>query len=342
MIKRGAHQHGWSVRLAAHVETWRPYTLAYPSMLALAGIGATCSHDLGWRSATPCLGLSAGWLGAHYLGDLLDRDLDEIAKPHRPIPSGRLSSAAAAISAIACFTLLLSIGLAMNWPMFAAALLIVLGSAGYSARLKGAGMSGSLVRGSLGAVGVLYGAFAVGPLPPWGVLVPALVFWCHDTSSNVVGTIRDVSGDGEGGCQTVAVVRGVRFALVLAGLFYVVATVGATAGLWLLGLTNVAYLVALLVSIILGYYAFSGLHDQDGLQPNQALHSHAILNVERLILTAGFATYALSLFVIVPLLLVSLAAAIGLHYTMRLHHEFGHNHWRKPVGNHKQAGFSLD
>lgn len=212
MIKRGAHQHGWSVRLAAHVETWRPYTLAYPSMLALAGIGATCSHDLGWRSATPCLGLSAGWLGAHYLGDLLDRDLDGIAKPHRPIPSGRLSSAEAAISAIVCFALLLSIGLAMNWPIFAAGLSIVLGSVGYSARFKVAGLSGSLVRGLLGAVGVLYGAFAVGLWPPWGVLVPALVFWFHDASSNVVGTIRDVSGDWAGAYQTVAVVRGIRFA----------------------------------------------------------------------------------------------------------------------------------
>jgi geranylgeranylglycerol-phosphate geranylgeranyltransferase len=177
MITPGAQQHGWSVRLVAHVETWRPYTLAYPSMLALAGIGARCAHDLGWRSATPCLLLSASWLGAHYLGDLLDRYLDGVAKPYRPIPSGRLSTTkAAVVCAIACFTLLLSIGLAMNWPMFAAGLLIVRGGAGYRARFKAAGLSGSVVRGSLGAVGVLYSAFAVGPWPPWGVLVPALVF----------------------------------------------------------------------------------------------------------------------------------------------------------------------
>jgi geranylgeranylglycerol-phosphate geranylgeranyltransferase len=342
MISRTARQLGWRARLVAHLETWRPYTLPYPLMLALAGIGATGSHDVGWRSAMPCLGLSAGWIGAHYFGDLLDRNLDAIAKPCRPIPSGRLSSAEAASAAIVCFTVLLSVGLAMNWRTFAAGSLIVLGIVGYSGRFKAVGLPGSLVRGSLGALGVLYGAFAVGPLPPWGVLMPALVFGFHDMSSNVVGTVKDVSGDRTGGYRTVAVIRGNRFAIALAGFFYVAAIITASAALWLLGLTNVAYGVALIVSVVLGCYAFSQLRDANSLQPNQTLRSHAILNVERLILAAGFATYAVSLLVIAPLLLVSLAAAIGLHYAMRLHHEFGHDDSRPPARNHKRSGFSID
>lgn len=342
MMTSGAHKQGWRVRLVAHLETWRPYTLAYPSMLALAGIGATCSHTLGWRSSMPCLALSTGWLGAHYLGDLLDRDLDAIAKPHRPIPSGRLSTTEAATAAIACFALFLSMGFTMNWRAFAVGLLIVLGIVGYSGRLKASGLSGSVVRGSLGALGVLYGAFAVGRWPPWSVLVLMLVFWFHDTSSNVVGTARDVRGDRAGGYRTVAVVRGNRFAIALAGLFYLAAITGAGAELWLLGPTNAYYIVALGMSVTLGCYAFSQLRDENSLQPNQALRGHAILNVERLVLAAGFATYALTPSVIVPLLLVSLAAAIGLHYAMRERHEFGRKHPRIPMSDHKQAGLSLD
>ncbi|WP_330230958.1 UbiA family prenyltransferase [Nocardia sp. NBC_00508] len=317
---------GVGTHLTAHWETWRPYTLAYPVMLALAGVGSTGSDDVGWNVVMSCVGLSAGWLGAHYLGDLLDRDLDAIAKPHRPIPSGRLTPTAAAVSAMVCFGLLVGIGIAIDWRTIPVSAAIIVGIAGYSARFKARGFSGNAVRGSLGAFGLLYGAMAVSSWATWTLLVSAFVFCCHDISSNLVGTLRDAEGDRAGGYDTVAAVRGTTFTVALARSLYAAAIVAAAAVPWLLAKNNGAYVVSLVVSAVLGWYAFRLLSRSDRPQRIQALRAHAILNIERLVLTAGFATYAVDLGAVVPVLLVSILSAVVLHRLMREKHEFGAKH----------------
>ncbi|HMA83299.1 MAG TPA: UbiA family prenyltransferase, partial [Candidatus Thermoplasmatota archaeon] len=78
-------------KLFAHFETMRPYTVIWCGLVSLAG---AC---LSWGKLPPLdvtlLSLIVpimGWISGLYLSDFLDRKLDKIEKPHRPIPSGRI------------------------------------------------------------------------------------------------------------------------------------------------------------------------------------------------------------------------------------------------------------
>ncbi len=85
----------------AHLQTCRPYTLAYPGLVGLAG-AALAGQTVPVRLAAVWCAVTSGWLAGHYIGDFCDRDLDAIAKPQRPIPSGRLGPDEVLAAGVAC------------------------------------------------------------------------------------------------------------------------------------------------------------------------------------------------------------------------------------------------
>jgi geranylgeranylglycerol-phosphate geranylgeranyltransferase len=134
--------------------------------------------------------------------------------------------------------------------------------------------------------------------PTLWTLVPFLVaFWAHDTSSNLVGTLRDVSGDRAGGYQTVPVRHGNAVGVWVALLLYCLAVpAGAAGGL----LPRPAppqsrdewFLVALALTATLGVAAFLPLVAQRDRTPVRvALRAHELLVLERL----GFAAAVVGL-----------------------------------------------
>ena len=220
--------------LRAHVETWRPYTMWYPGLVALGGAALIAGPHHPWRLFAAWLAPTAGWLGGHYLGDYFDRELDAIGKPHRPIPSGRLSPNVARSCGCGCFGLLAVLAVAGGVATTGAAVLGALGIVGYSRWLKARGVAGNLIRGALGALALLYGVAAIGQHPTgrlWPALLLLAVGWLlHDTSSNLVGAIRDVEGDRAGGYQTLPVRHGSERAVRVAIGLYAGAFAAALAG----------------------------------------------------------------------------------------------------------------
>lgn len=311
------------VRLAAHAQTWRPYTTAYPALLAVAGASVATPHPLAWRVGVAAAGLAAGWLGGHYLGDVIDRELDAIEKPQRPIPSGRLTPREAIVSAWICFAVLTAAGAVLNWRAGLVALAIIGGIAVYSGHAKARGFAGNLTRGSLSASAVLYGSFAVTAWPTWPVAVAMVVFCAHDTGSNLVGTLRDEVGDRAGGCRTVPVRRGPRFAVALAASCYALGMAIAIPMPWLVGGDGRDYWPMLLLCGLLGGLAFGTLLPVRRLGPRQALHSHSVLVVERLILAGGFLTLHSRLTTVLAVLALAVGVSILLLGTMRIRHENG-------------------
>jgi len=148
--------------LRAHVETWRPYTLWYVGLVGLAGAGQAGGHRL-WPLVAAWATPTAGWLGGHYLGDYADRRLDAMAKPYRPIPSGRLAPRHALACAYACFAAVAVLAVAGGVGTSAVAVLAVAGIVGYSRWFKASGVAGNLVRGALGAAALMYGVVAARP-----------------------------------------------------------------------------------------------------------------------------------------------------------------------------------
>ncbi|MEJ3653051.1 UbiA family prenyltransferase [Actinomycetes bacterium KLBMP 9759] len=280
----------------AHLQTWRPYTVWYVGLLGLAGAGLAGEHRP-WGLAVAWATPTVGWLGAHYLGDYLDRDLDAIGKAHRPIPSGRLAPRTALACGVGGMLAVGALATAGGWPTGLIAAGAVAGVFAYSGWLKANGLAGNLVRGLLGALTLLYGA-AVVPAFDWRVLVFAAAFWLHDSASNLVGALRDVAGDRAGGYRTLPVEHGTAAGVWTAVALYTLgigaAGIGGAGigGAGIGGGAQAAYLAALAVVAVAGVVAFAPLVRMRAALPvRAALRAHEVLVLERL----GLATVVVGL-----------------------------------------------
>ncbi len=195
-------------RILVHAEACRPDTLFYAGTVGLSGAVLTDVDApvrlllLAW--AVPTL----AWIASIYGGDYFDRDLDRLTKPHRPIPSGRLRPATARAIMVAGIGAGGLIAVLVN-PLTAglAAVACVFGIA-YASVLKGRGLWGNVARGLPSALTLLWGSMVVQPLPEPRLVPLAVVFWLHDSGSNLLGALGDRDGDRRGGYRTYPVLRG--------------------------------------------------------------------------------------------------------------------------------------
>lgn len=309
--------------LAAHVRTWRPYTLWYVGLVGMAGETLAGDRHSYPRLAAAWLVPTLIWIAAHYLGDYLDRDLDAISKPQRPIPSGRMRPS----TALACGVILAggacAIALSINWLTVFVLILGIGGAVSYNGLFKARGLWGNLVRGALTGGAFVFGEMMATPHPLVELLPFVLAFWAHDAASNLVGTLRDVSGDREGGYATFAVRHGTRTAAWTAVALYGLAISTVVAGLFIVPRAHAAYLVIVLIAAGLGLHAFRMLFVPGrALTPRIALRSHEVLVVERLVLAGALLVPSLGLPVALGILVPMLAITLGTQRAMRSEHEF--------------------
>jgi 4-hydroxybenzoate polyprenyltransferase/geranylgeranylglycerol-phosphate geranylgeranyltransferase len=306
--------------VVAHVQTWRPYTLCYPALVGAAGASLAGAH--GGEFAVAAAGPALGWLAGHYLGDYFDRALDAIAKPQRPIPSGRMSATTALVGGGVCALGSAIVVLSANWRTLLLFALAMVGIVAYSRFGKGHGLAGNLVRGLITVLAFLVGTMTAQVWPPWQALALAPLFLLHDASSNLVGAIRDVAGDRAGGYQSVPARHGVPFAVRVALALYAAAIVLALLGGLLPLPHRAALLVLVAVAATIGTTAIVPLlRVTPSATQVRALRAHQLLVIERLVLSGsilvtgvGIGTTAL---VLVPVLLFS-----GLtQAAMRARHE---------------------
>ncbi|MDI5971226.1 UbiA family prenyltransferase [Streptomyces sp. SL13] len=306
------------------MQTWRPYTLWYPGLVGLAGAalaGGSPSVALllvAWGAPT------LGWVAGHYLGDWFDRELDAIAKPQRPIPQGRLSPASAVAAGVACAVAAAVVAALANWRAVLLVALAVLGIVAYSRVFKGRGLSGNVVRGTLTALTVVFGAMAVRPGegPPGRALVFAAVFLAHDTASNLVGTLRDVDGDRAGGYRTLPVARGLAVAGRTAAGLYAAAILLAFGGAARVPAHPWETVALLGCAAAAGVAAFGPvLRGGERLSAGAALRAHEVLVGERLVLAAAVLAGGRGLGWALVLLVPLLAASVLTQRAMRARHE---------------------
>ncbi|MER5389627.1 UbiA family prenyltransferase [Saccharopolyspora sp. NPDC002686] len=288
-------------------------------LVGVAGAGAGGASRLTEFAIAGC-GTALGWLAGHYLGDYFDRDLDRIAKPQRPIPSGRLSPKTALAFgtglAIAAAVLLAW----ANWRTLVLVALALGGIVAYSKFCKARGLSGNLVRGLIIALAFLIGAMVVNPLPGWTAVVFSVVFLLHDAASNLVGTLRDVDGDRAAGYRSVPVRSGIRHATRLTAALYAAAIVAAAIGLLLQH--RVGYPVLLVVAACIGSVAVLPLVSlAPTLTQVRALRAHELLVAERLVLASAVLARTVPAITVVPLLGLTLLFSLWSQAAMRSKYE---------------------
>ncbi len=311
-------------KIVAHIEMMRPYTLFYSGMLGFASaLFISEGSAPTWRLALAFLVPTLGWLAGLYAGDYYDRDLDAISKPHRPVPSGRVSPREAFGFMVGYITFGYALALILSpWALVVAVLTTVFGIA-YSKTFKRHALLGNLDRGLLACFTVTFAAAATHSLKVGGLfLVLCGIFFFHDSSSNLIGAIRDLEGDREAGYGTVPVVYGIKRSIQISGFLSLSWMVFAVPMFfhyhdrWLAVGLFVASLVltAVIYSVLFGY--------GENMTRKQALAAHKVMVIERLILAAAVAAiYGSALMVLLPLLFAATATQVA-QIVLRNRYEF--------------------
>ena len=296
----------------AHVETWRPDRLAYVGLVSLGAAFLASIHPAVSTLLGAAIAPVLGWIAALYCGDYFDRRLDRVAKPWRPIPSGRLRVR----GALAGIALSAAAGLAIAALLDPRALVVAVAAASlsvsYSAIFKRRGFSGNAVRGATTALAFVFGAVAASGHVSLDLLPLAGMFWAHDIASNLVGALRDMQGDRKGGYGTLPVRRGVslsrRISVSLFALAFAVAVAYPPAAR--LGLAFVPYLAFVAVAAALGASAILELvRSPSDAVAGGAGRAHRIIVVERSLLATALIAGAGQTLLAVGAALASFAAA---------------------------------
>jgi geranylgeranylglycerol-phosphate geranylgeranyltransferase len=322
-------------RIIAHIETCRPDLVFYAGLVSVSGALLASPHWTAWRLVGAWAAPTIGWFAAMYGGDYFDRDLDAIAKSQRPIPSGRMNPGEA-LSGMIVFILLGAVIAALLNPIN---LIIVVAAAGtgicYSKFFKTHGVLGNISRGAITALAFTMGTLSTSSHLQLRLIPVALIFWLHDSGSNVVGAICDADGDRQGGYLTFPVRHGDRASLwLLAGFDAAWVALAAGCPFALRGSFRLGtYGSFLAVAVLLGSVTVVMLLQAARPIPRlAALRAHEVLVIERLVLAAAFIAAVTGawygVIVIVPSAAATLLSSIVI---MRPSYEPNRLRWRGAV-----------
>ncbi|HEY7985037.1 MAG TPA: UbiA family prenyltransferase [Ktedonobacterales bacterium] len=337
----------WRRKALAHLEMTRPYTVFHAGMVTVAAAElASGGRAAVWRVALAALVTMCGWVAGLYAGDYYDREIDAQSKPFRPVPSGRVSPREALLTMSGLILVGYAGALVLGVANLALAVVTTALGIAYSKTFKDKALLGNFDRGVLGICAVLFGALAGGNPHTWHTLVwtvpllAAVVFF-HDSSTNLVGAIRDAAGDGAAGCHTVPVVYGTRRAVAIACALALAWLVPAVALLALLrpGPLAVA-LFAAAVALDTLVYGRLWLARARVTRP-AALAAHKYLVVERVLLMSAYIAVFAAPGAALGLLAAVLAATMGAQALLRDRHE-REGGAARPAGDARPAGAAPD
>lgn len=182
------------------------------------------------------------------INDYCDVPVDTIGRPHRPIPSGRVSlrAAAAFASTLVVLALAVSAFLGLRLAVIAAAALALSGA--YSYRLKSTLLLGNAAVALLVATVLVYGAMAAGEITS-AVVAAAAITFTYILGQEALFNVEDEEQDREAGLRTTATVlgveRGTRLVRTILWSFVAIAL-----GPWAFGYASLSYLAALTIVVL--------------------------------------------------------------------------------------------
>lgn len=314
-------------KLFAHLETWRLYTVIWCGLVSLAGSCIAYGSFPPIKIASLALFVPMmGWIAALYLSDFLDRKLDAIQKPQRPIPSGRIKPLKAliigAIFAATGFILSFFLGIYNILLVFVVAILVF----SYTKISKSHGLTGNINRGIVTVAAYFYGVFSAGQTVtdfPIYIWLLSLVFLFHDTNSNLVGAIRDMEGDKKGGYITIPVKYGIKksviFSLILTFIWYSI--LFYLVYFYDFVKTEFYYLMILDIILILALYIYL-VKSLKSYNRRKALRFHEFFVIERIVLASALIFGKTDLIIAMIIFLIALLVTATSQVILRKRYEF--------------------
>ena len=173
------------------------------------------------------------------INDIFDVEVDKINKPNRPIPSGAITIREAyflfyifnAIGLV--FSTISSLIIGNPYPFILASIMIIVGVL-YSWKLKIMGFIGNITVGISFSIGYIYGILiSTNVFTLTNTMLTALLFFSISTTlliaREIVKGIEDIKGDALRNVKTLARTRGIKFASIIAAIFYLSALIMFTA-----------------------------------------------------------------------------------------------------------------
>lgn len=296
-------------------------------MVSLAGSCLAFGGLPGFKTALLALFIPMmGWTASLYLSDYLDRKLDKIEKPHRPIPSGRIKpNEALVIGAIFAFSgLFLSFLLSIYniILVFVVAILVF----GYTKFSKSKGLIGNINRGLSTVVAFLFGIFSINqPITtiPIYIWILSIVFLFHDANSNLVGAIRDMKGDKKGGYHTIPVKYGIKKSIIIS---FILTFIWFSLTLFLPYYYNFVkfefYLLIIFDVSILAALYFYLLGSIKEYNREKALKFHEFFVIERITLASAFIIGVVNNYVSLAIYFTALLITGISQFLLRKRYEF--------------------
>lgn len=180
--------------------------------------------------------VSGGGMG---INDFFDVKIDKINKPHRPIPSGKISPRAALAYSAVLFALGIAAAFFISFETFITAIIASCLLIAYAAYLKKTILVGNLIISGLVAVTFIFGGVI---FKNYTALLPlALLAFLSNTGREIYKTIDDAMGDQKYDVNSLALKIGVMKARVTANIFLITAVIFSFVP-YFLGLLGMTYL----------------------------------------------------------------------------------------------------
>jgi geranylgeranylglycerol-phosphate geranylgeranyltransferase len=179
------------------------------------GVGIA-DHLLG--IAVGCVVVAVSIAGGNSLNDYIDRDIDRIGHPDRPLPKGEITPAAALRVGIVLLAAAVAISLILQSVQVTGAVIVaVVLMAAYETLLKQRGFVGNIVIALLTGMVFLFGGAIVGDV--MSVAVMAAMAALVNVGREIAKDIEDMGSDE--GRKTLPMTLGARNAAIVGAAFFV-------------------------------------------------------------------------------------------------------------------------
>lgn len=227
-------------KLKAYIQLFRPKNALMSLLGALTG-WLNSTQALGERLLITCLVPPLILMAGNAINDYFDAPIDAINKPHRPIPSGRISRE----EALMAYVILSALGTALSSLLgiveFSIAAFFSIAWYIYARSLKRIGVPGNILV-SLGvAFTLIFGSLAAGELNEKVILFSSIAF-TSNLAREFIKAVEDLPGDKAYGVMTIAVRMGTERTGAITSMILIALI---TLTLWpaLTGIVGVPYLV---------------------------------------------------------------------------------------------------
>ena len=196
----------------------------------------------------------------------------------------------------------------------------------YAKISKSQGIAGNINRGIITVAAYFFGVFSINqPIQsiPIYIWLLAIVFLFHDTNSNLVGAIRDMQGDKEGGYLTIPVKYGFKKSILISFILTVIwLSLALFLPFYYKFLKNEFYYIMFIDILILFLFFLYLIKSINNYSRERALKFHEFFIVERTTLASAFIFGILNIYIAATIYVIAIFVTILSQYLLRRRYEF--------------------